>query len=81
MLYRYPYNRALLTQSITSVGHYPHCITSTSSLALGILAKICYNFVNIQFLTQPAAIAQLVERIHGKDEVSGSTPDRGSKKL
>ena len=25
-----------------------------------------------------AAIAQLVERIHGKDEVSGSTPDRGS---
>ena len=28
-----------------------------------------------------AAIAQLVERIHGKDEVSGSSPDRGSKKL
>ena len=27
-----------------------------------------------------AAIAQLVERIHGKDEVSGSSPDRGSKK-
>ena len=27
---------------------------------------------------QCAAIAQLVERIHGKDEVSGSTPDRGS---
>ena len=26
-----------------------------------------------------AAIAQLVERIHGKDEVSGSSPDRGSK--
>ena len=26
-----------------------------------------------------AAIAQLVERIHGKDEVSGSNPDRGSK--
>ncbi len=25
-----------------------------------------------------AAIAQLVERIHGKDEVSGSNPDRGS---
>lgn len=25
-----------------------------------------------------AAIAQLVERIHGKDEVSGSIPDRGS---
>ena len=25
-----------------------------------------------------AAIAQLVERIHGKDEVSGSSPDRGS---
>ena len=28
---------------------------------------------------QRAAIAQLVERIHGKDEVSGSNPDRGSK--
>ena len=28
---------------------------------------------------QYAAIAQLVERIHGKDEVSGSSPDRGSK--
>ena len=27
---------------------------------------------------QYAAIAQLVERIHGKDEVSGSNPDRGS---
>ena len=26
-----------------------------------------------------AAIAQLVERIYGKDEVSGSSPDRGSK--
>ena len=26
-----------------------------------------------------AAIAQLVERIHGKDEVSGSSPDRGSR--
>lgn len=25
-----------------------------------------------------AAIAQMVERIHGKDEVSGSIPDRGS---
>jgi hypothetical protein len=25
-----------------------------------------------------AAIAQLVERIHGKDEVSGSNPDGGS---
>lgn len=25
-----------------------------------------------------AVVAQLVERIHGKDEVSGSTPDDGS---
>ena len=25
-----------------------------------------------------AALAQQVERIHGKDEVSGSSPDRGS---
>ena len=30
-------------------------------------------------ITCIAAIAQLVERIHGKDEVSGSNPDRGSK--
>ena len=28
-----------------------------------------------------AVIAQLVERIHGKDEVSGSTPDRGSTEI
>ena len=28
-----------------------------------------------------AAIAQLVERIHGKDEVTGSTPVRGSIKI
>ena len=27
---------------------------------------------------QQAAVAQLVERIHGKDEVSGSIPDCGS---
>lgn len=25
-----------------------------------------------------AVVAQLVERVHGKDEVSGSTPDNGS---
>ena len=30
-------------------------------------------------MTICAAIAQLVERIHGKDEVSGSSPDRGSR--
>ena len=30
-------------------------------------------------LTIYAAIAQLVERFHGKEEVSGSNPDRGSK--
>ena len=29
-------------------------------------------------MTICAAIAQSVERIHGKDEVSGSSPDRGS---
>ena len=28
---------------------------------------------------QNAAIAQLVERIHGKDEVPGSNPGRGSR--
>ena len=36
-----------------------------------------YNLMRIQ--VQRAAIAQLVGRIHGKDEVSGSNPDRGSK--
>ena len=35
----------------------------------------------VESITVYAAIAQLVERIHGKDEVSGSSPDRGSKKL
>ena len=34
---------------------------------------------NYAIVTDVAAIAQLVERIHGKDEVSGSSPDRGSK--
>ena len=29
-------------------------------------------------ITEVAAIAQLVERIHGKDEVPGSNPGRGS---
>jgi len=37
-----------------------------------VILFICYN------LQRYAAIAQLVERIHGKDEVSGSIPDRGS---
>ena len=36
----------------------------------------------IEFLVRcicyQAAIAQLVERFHGKEEVSGSNPDRGS---
>ena len=30
------------------------------------------------YLQHHAAIAQLVERIHGKDEVTGSNPVRGS---
>ena len=34
---------------------------------------------NVSPLTIYAAIAQLVERFHGKEEVSGSNPDRGSK--
>lgn len=42
------------------------------SVSLEISPLIWYN------LPRYAAIAQLVERIHGKDEVSGSTPDRGS---
>ena len=37
------------------------------------------DFQNI--IAQCAAIAQLVERILGKDEVSGSNPDCGSKNL
>ncbi len=31
----------------------------------------CYSLANV---------AQMVERVHGKDEVSGSIPDIGSKK-
>lgn len=38
---------------------------------LGSVQRLWYN-------NSVAAIAQLVERIHGKDEVSGSSPDRGS---
>ena len=34
---------------------------------------------NVSPITIYAAIAQLVERFHGKEEVSGSNPDRGSK--
>ena|GEM_PF-6237525 len=45
---------------------------SLSSIkTLSTSAKICYNISS-------AAIAQLVERIHGKDEVLGSNPSRGS---
>ena len=35
---------------------------------------LCRNMI----LWMYAAIAQLVERIHGKDEVTGSSPVRGS---
>ena len=45
---------------------------SASMDHLGRLYLIGYN------KQKHAAIAQLVERIHGKDEVSGSNPDRGS---
>ena len=39
---------------------------------LYFLADVCYNICS-------AAIAQSVERIHGKDEVPGSNPGRGSR--
>jgi hypothetical protein len=38
------------------------------------------NFATINPVIH-ARIAQLVERIHGKDEVSGSNPDSGSRAL
>ena len=37
------------------------------------------NELTYTSVVKNAVIAQLVERIHGKDEVSGSNPDRGSK--
>ena len=39
--------------------------------------KFC-NYIAYNIITANAAIAQLVERIHGKDEVTGSIPVRGS---
>ena len=49
----------------------------------GIVQKISWTQKILQLFprdyNQPhAAIAQMVERIHGKDEVSGSIPDGGS---
>ena len=41
-------------------------------IMLAILADSCYN------KSCSAAVAQLVERILGKDEVSGPNPDSGS---
>ena len=46
----------------------PHASHRLSSPPISVTILRCNN----------AAIAQLVERIHGKDEVSGSNPDRGS---
>lgn len=40
--------------------------------AIFIFCSLCAR------ITEVAAIAQLVERIHGKDEVPGSNPGRGS---
>ena len=37
-----------------------------------------YNRKIHDTINRSAAIAQLVERIHGKDEVPGSNPGRGS---
>ena len=39
------------------------------------------NLIRSTILYSVAAIAQLVERIHGKDEVTGSNPVRGSSDL
>ena len=67
--------------------------TSHFSKNIGIARVICYNyprhatlalrqasFSRVHSVLQSvyAAIAQLVERIHGKDEVLGSNPSRGS---
>lgn len=45
---------------------------SSTGYLFGIRGHVCYNY------PRRAAIAQLVERIHGKDEVLGSNPSRGS---
>ena len=39
--------------------------------------KVAFNPPHVKILSR-AAVAQMVERIHGKDEVSGSIPDCGS---
>lgn len=52
-------------------------MSKKSSLILGMeIDKVCLVYVK-----KRAAIAQLVERTHGKGEVSGSIPDRGSIKI
>ena len=40
-----------------------------------------YNRETDRIYRVNAAIAQLVEHIHGKDEVSGSSPDGGSRRF
>lgn len=50
-----------------------------------MLMKFAFSFPHAKIhelfgISPHAAVAQLVERIHGKDEVSGSIPDRGSMK-
>lgn len=51
--------------------------TLANASNLSTAAAIPVKIVKVKRMVS-AAIAQLVERIHGKDEVSGSTPDRGS---
>jgi hypothetical protein len=64
-----PINRSALSNDTRSIS------LPKERLHLGITEAICYNYPKY------AAIAQPVERIHGKDEVSGSNPDRGSMML
>ena len=55
-------------------------LRETQVLVESVSATRTHNLVQneVSPLTIYAAIAQLVERFHGKEEVSGSNPDRGS---
>ena len=46
--------------------------------SLGFGLRRFESYFQHHFYIMVAAIAQLVERIHGKDEVPGSNPGRGS---
>ena len=54
--------------------HYKNCYNTGNSVRTTVNLLLWFFQTDIF-----AAIAQLVERFHGKEEVSGSNPDRGSK--